>query len=92
MQAILSSGASVELRNQAIDRTSPALPIHNEETQMCATVPEIQGTTRDVATHKVKEAAKVIGGPCITEVIPLENASALADEVSAGITGYCIML
>ena len=92
MQAILSSGASVELRNQAVDRTSPALPAQNDETQLCATVPEIQGTTRDVATHKVKEAAKVIGGPCITEVIPLENASALADVRSVVVTGYCIML
>lgn len=31
-------------------------------------LPEIQGTTREVAAAKVKAAAEVIGGPCITEV------------------------
>jgi hypothetical protein len=31
-------------------------------------VPEIQGTTQDVARAKVKAAAEQIGGPCITEV------------------------
>lgn len=31
-------------------------------------LPEIQGTTREVAAAKVKAAAEAIGGPCITEV------------------------
>ncbi|KAL8291792.1 hypothetical protein RQP46_002050 [Phenoliferia psychrophenolica] len=30
-------------------------------------LPEIQGTTQEVAAAKVKAAAAVIGGPCITE-------------------------
>jgi len=29
---------------------------------------EIQGTTREVAIHKVNTAAKAVGGACITEV------------------------
>lgn len=31
-------------------------------------LPEIQGTTREVAAAKVKAAAEAVGGPCITEV------------------------
>jgi inosine triphosphate pyrophosphatase len=31
-------------------------------------LPEIQGTTREVASAKVKDAAEALGGPCITEV------------------------
>ena len=35
-------------------------------------MPEIQGTTQEVAAAKVKAAAQVIQGPCITEVRPDE--------------------
>lgn len=31
-------------------------------------LPEIQGTTREVAAAKVRAAAESVGGPCITEV------------------------
>lgn len=31
-------------------------------------VPEVQGSTQDVAREKVKAAALLVGGPCITEV------------------------
>ncbi|KAJ8494486.1 hypothetical protein ONZ45_g13217 [Pleurotus djamor] len=30
-------------------------------------IPEVQGTTQDVAIAKCKRAAELIGGPCITE-------------------------
>ena len=30
-------------------------------------VPEVQGTTREVATAKCRAAAELLGGPCITE-------------------------
>ena len=33
-------------------------------------VPEVQGTTQEVATAKVKAAAEIVNGPCITEVRP----------------------
>lgn len=31
-------------------------------------VPEVQGTTQEVARAKVKAAAEIVNGPCITEV------------------------
>ena len=40
-------------------------------------LPEIQGTTQEVALHKVSAAAVAIGGACITEVCN----SAAWDEV-----------
>jgi len=43
-------------------------------------LPEIQGTTREVAAAKVKAAAEAVGGPCITEVSwKLEQRSERAD-------------
>ncbi len=51
--AILSSGASAG----SFELSSQDVPGD-----------EIQGTTRDVATHKVNTAAKAVGGACITEV------------------------
>ncbi|ORY90876.1 DNA repair-related protein [Leucosporidium creatinivorum] len=44
-------------------------------------LPEIQGTTREVAAAKVKAAAEAIGGPCITE------DTALAFSALGGLPG-----
>jgi inosine triphosphate pyrophosphatase len=36
-------------------------------TSVSIDLPEIQGTTQEIAAHKCREAAKLIKGPCITE-------------------------
>ncbi|SCZ92330.1 BZ3500_MvSof-1268-A1-R1_Chr5-2g07788 [Microbotryum saponariae] len=52
VRSILAAGTSTS----TIELDSKALDL-----------PEIQGTTREVASAKVKAAAEIIGGPCITE-------------------------
>lgn len=46
---------------QAYTYTIPITDLH------AAAVPEIQGTTQEVALAKVKAAAQALRGPCITE-------------------------
>ncbi|KAG9015813.1 nucleoside triphosphate pyrophosphohydrolase ham1 [Tulasnella sp. JGI-2019a] len=44
-------------------------------------IPEVQGTTQEVALEKCKRAAELIGGPCITE------DTALCFEALGGLPG-----
>lgn len=62
VKAILLAAGSAQT-----DKVSAATPSFNVESQDLD-LPEIQGTTREVASAKVKAAAEAIGGPCITEV------------------------
>ncbi|SCV72424.1 BQ2448_3961 [Microbotryum intermedium] len=56
VRSILAGGSSSSSSSFSIDLDSKALDL-----------PEIQGTTSEVARAKVKAAAEIIGGPCITE-------------------------
>ena len=49
-------------------------------------LPEIQGTTREVAIAKVKAAAEIVKGPCITEVNTISLASSAFSLVSRLLT------
>jgi len=44
-------------------------------------IPELQGTTQDIALEKCRRAAEIIGGPCITE------DTALCFEALGGLPG-----
>jgi inosine triphosphate pyrophosphatase len=57
VRAILLSSASS-------DSSSPSFEVESRDLDL----PEIQGTTQEVAIAKVKAAAEVVKGPCITEV------------------------
>lgn len=43
---------------------TPSFSVESEDLD----VPEVQGTTQEVAMAKVRAAAEIVGGPCITEV------------------------
>jgi hypothetical protein len=62
VKAILLASTSAQS-----DKVSAATPSFNVESQDLD-LPEVQGSTREVATEKVRAAAAAIGGPCITEV------------------------
>ncbi|GAA5997013.1 nucleoside triphosphate pyrophosphohydrolase HAM1 [Rhodotorula paludigena] len=57
--------------------TTPSFSVESQDLDL----PEVQGTTQEVARAKVKAAADVVGGPCITE------DTALAFEALGGLPG-----
>ncbi|GAA6029897.1 hypothetical protein JCM8097_009159 [Rhodosporidiobolus ruineniae] len=64
--------------NAASDAAAtPSFSVESQDLDL----PEIQGTTQEVARAKVKAAAEVVGGPCITE------DTALAFEALGGLPG-----
>ncbi|GAA6000245.1 hypothetical protein JCM5350_005898 [Sporobolomyces pararoseus] len=70
VRAILLSSASAS-------SSSPAFEVESRDLDL----PEIQGTTQEVAIAKVKAAAEVVKGPCITE------DTALGFEALGGLPG-----
>ncbi|GAA5826289.1 hypothetical protein JCM11251_007242 [Rhodosporidiobolus azoricus] len=56
---------------------TPSFSVESQDLDL----PEIQGTTQEVARAKVKAAAEAVGGPCITE------DTALAFEALGGLPG-----
>ncbi|GAA5860587.1 hypothetical protein JCM1840_000308 [Sporobolomyces johnsonii] len=67
-------------QHQAPGQDPAATPSFTVESQDLD-LPEIQGTTQEVAMAKVKAAAEIVGGPCITE------DTALAFEALGGLPG-----
>ncbi|CEQ39109.1 SPOSA6832_00592, partial [Sporobolomyces salmonicolor] len=67
-------------QHQTPDQDPAATPSFTVESQDLD-LPEIQGTTQEVAIAKVKAAAEIVGGPCITE------DTALAFEALGGLPG-----
>ncbi|KAJ7222506.1 inosine triphosphate pyrophosphatase-like protein [Mycena pura] len=61
VKAILSDGPKpIEIESQSLDSKSiPSI--------WTTSLPEIQGTTREVAIAKCRRAAELLDGPCITE-------------------------
>ncbi|GJN87774.1 hypothetical protein Rhopal_000729-T1 [Rhodotorula paludigena] len=57
--------------------TTPSFSVESQDLDL----PEVQGSTQEVARAKVKAAADVVGGPCITE------DTALAFEALGGLPG-----
>lgn len=83
MRAILSQ-SGVEIDSQDLDSkyTSQAHVDEMFELIFCIVlVPEVQGTTREVAIAKCRHAAELLGGPCITE------DTALCFEALRGLPG-----
>jgi inosine triphosphate pyrophosphatase len=64
---ILSSNADVELTSQNLDGWFTAHGCIIDEKIDFLSVPEIQGTTEEVAKEKCRRAAELLQGPCITE-------------------------
>ncbi|KII94718.1 hypothetical protein PLICRDRAFT_169446 [Plicaturopsis crispa FD-325 SS-3] len=59
VRAILSQGHPIDLDSQDLDSKSPFF--------VPPPIPEIQGSTQEVAREKCRRAAEIVGGPCITE-------------------------
>ena len=58
--------ANIEVDSQELD--SKCLLCHfSQEFCLQLSVPEVQGTTQEVAIAKCRRAAELLGGPCITE-------------------------
>lgn len=58
---LLAASQSPETAGTA---ATPAFTVDSQDLD----VPEVQGTTQEVAIAKVRAAADIVGGPCITEV------------------------
>ncbi|BGP29253.1 nucleoside triphosphate pyrophosphohydrolase ham1 [Rhodotorula toruloides] len=71
---LLSSTQHTENANPA---ATPSFSVESQDLD----VPEVQGTTEEVAKAKCKAAAEIVGGPCITE------DTALAFEALGGLPG-----
>lgn len=65
--------ASTQHTENADPAATPAFSVESQDLE----VPEVQGTTEEVAKAKVRAAADRIGGPCITEVRRLARLDAL---------------
>lgn len=59
-----------EVRSILLNSTTGNAPAPFEVDSQDLDVPEVQGTTQEVAKAKVKAAAEIVNGPCITEVRP----------------------
>lgn len=70
-QLCFVTGNKNKLREvQEILQASPGFPF--EVVNAALDVPELQGTTAEIATAKCKAAARLLNGPCITEDTALE--------------------
>ncbi|EJD01700.1 Maf/Ham1 [Fomitiporia mediterranea MF3/22] len=58
-----------EVRAILSDTSDGSAPINLESKDF--NIPELQGTTQDVAREKCRRAAELVGGPCITEDVAL---------------------
>lgn len=65
---ILSQNTDIELTSQDLDGSYRILHIaYRLLNGSIVSVPEIQGTTEEVAIEKCRRAAEILQGPCITE-------------------------
>ena len=65
---ILSQNTDIELTSQDLDGPYRILHIaYRPLNGSIVSVPEIQGTTEEVAIEKCRRAAEILQGPCITE-------------------------
>ena len=67
MKILFCSGNANKVREVRAILEASGAPVELDS-QGDVDVPEIQGTTREVAAAKVSAAAEIVGGPCITEV------------------------
>ncbi|KAI9447717.1 Ham1-like protein [Lactarius indigo] len=66
VREILAQGEAIDIESRDLDRESSP-PSQLALTGAGTLVPEIQGTTQEIALEKCRRAAEVIGGPVITE-------------------------
>lgn len=76
MKLIMVTGNANKLKEVRSILAGGSIEIASQDLDL----PEIQGTTQEVASAKVEAAAAVIGGPCITEVRSPRDPDASANE------------
>ncbi|PLW06118.1 hypothetical protein PCANC_00447 [Puccinia coronata f. sp. avenae] len=69
LQLVFVTGNANKLRevNKILGSEVPSGSLKIEVESKALDLPEVQGSTQDVAREKSKAAAQLIGGPCITE-------------------------
>ncbi|TFY68157.1 hypothetical protein EVJ58_g1181 [Rhodofomes roseus] len=64
---IFVTGNANKLKEVRAILAQSGVEIDSQELDSECTVPEVQGSTQEVAIAKCKRAAELLGGPCITE-------------------------